>query len=133
MGVGVQRGLDGKCSGDGTGVLLGVLTGDGHGVSFGTRSGIDGHSGDQLGIGVSSLGTLFSPLSKGEISGSSEITQWILSVKFDGISDHLLASLSLFSCSMFSYFCSLSHCRTMCCRVNPTYSIETPFASGHLL
>ena len=47
MGVGIQRGLDGKCSGDGTGVSFGVLTGDGCGVSCGTRSSADGVSGDQ--------------------------------------------------------------------------------------
>ena len=46
MGVGVQSGLDGKCSGEGIGVPLGVLTGDSHGVSLGTRSGINGHLGD---------------------------------------------------------------------------------------
>ena len=47
MGVGVQSGLDGKISGGGTGVPLGVLTGNGCGVSLGTRSGVNGHSGDQ--------------------------------------------------------------------------------------
>ena len=47
VGVGVRRGLDGKCSGEGTGVPLGVLTGNGHGVSLGTKSGVDGCSGDQ--------------------------------------------------------------------------------------
>ena len=47
MGVGVQRGLDAKCSGDGPGVPFGVLTGDGRSVSFGTRSGANGCSGDQ--------------------------------------------------------------------------------------
>ena len=59
MGVGVRCGLDDKCPDEGTGVPFGVLTGDGHGVSFrecvgdghgvsfGTRSGIDGCSGDQ--------------------------------------------------------------------------------------
>ena len=47
MGVGVQGGLDGECPGKETGVPFGVLTGDGCGVSFGTRSGIDGYSGNQ--------------------------------------------------------------------------------------
>ena len=110
-----------------------MLTGDGHSVSFGPRSGIDGCSGNQYRIGVSSLGTLSSPLSKGEILGSTEITRWGLSVKSDGSSDRLLASLSLFSHSKFSSSCSLSHCQTMCCKMNPTYSIEMPFASGYLL
>ena len=36
-----------QMSGEGTGVALGVLTGDGIGASFGTRCGIDGHSGEQ--------------------------------------------------------------------------------------
>ena len=47
MGVGFQMGLDSECPGEGTGVPLGILTDDGHSVSFGTRSGIDQHSGDQ--------------------------------------------------------------------------------------
>ena len=48
LGVfGLSVGVDGKCPGEGTGVPFGVLTGDGHSVSFGTRSGIDGCSGDQ--------------------------------------------------------------------------------------
>ena len=47
VGVGVQWGLDGKCSGEEAGVPFGVLTGDGHCVSFGTRSSVDGYLGDQ--------------------------------------------------------------------------------------
>ena len=47
VGVGAQRGLYGKCSGEVTGDPFGVLTGDGLGVSFGTRSGVNGYFGNQ--------------------------------------------------------------------------------------
>ena len=47
VGVGVWCGLDGECPGEDAGVPSGVSTDDGHGVSSGTRSGIDGYSGDQ--------------------------------------------------------------------------------------
>ena len=47
MGVGVGYGLDGECPGEETGVSSGVLIGDGCGVSFGTKSNVDGCSGDQ--------------------------------------------------------------------------------------
>ena len=56
------------------------------------------------------LGTLSSPLSKGEIIGSTGITLRGLFVKSAGSSDHLLASLSLFSCSRFALSCSLNCC-----------------------
>ena len=131
--MGVQCGLEGKCPGEGTRVPFRELTCVGCGVSFGTRSGIDGCSGDIGGIGVSSLGTLSSPLSKGEIIGSTGITLWGLSAKSASSSDHPVASLSLFSCSRFSSSCSLSHCQTICCRMNSTYSNETCFASGYVL
>ena len=49
----------------------GVLTGDGRGVSLGTGSGVNGHLGDQGGVYVSSPGVLSSPLSKGDIIGST--------------------------------------------------------------
>ena len=111
----------------------GVMTGDGHGVSLGTRSGVDGHLGDQGGICISSLGVLSSPLSKGEIIGSTEITLLNLPVRSVGSSDYLLISLSLFSYSKFSSSFSLSLCRTMCCKMNSTYSSEMPSALGHLL
>ena len=101
MGVEVQWGLDGECPGEGTGVPFGALIGDICGVSFGTKSGVDGCSGDQQGIGVSSLGTLSSPLSKGEIMGSTGIVLQGFYVKSTGSSDHLLASLPLFSNSRF--------------------------------
>ena len=54
---------------------------------------------------MSSLGTLSSPLSKGEIIGSTGITLCGLSVKSAGRSDCLLAS-----CSRLSLSHSLSHC-----------------------
>ena len=47
VGVGVRNGLVGKCFGEGMGHPSGVPTGDGHGVSLGTKSGVDGCSGDQ--------------------------------------------------------------------------------------
>ena len=112
MGVWVQRGLDGECFGEGIGVPLGVLTGDGHSVSFGTKS-------------LSSL------LSKGEIIGSTGITLLDFLVRSVGSSDCLFISLSLFSCSRSSSSCSLSLCQTMCCKMNPAYSSETPSAFGH--
>ena len=111
----------------------GVMTGDGHGVSLGTRSGVAGCLGDQGGICVSSPGVLSSPLSKGDITGSTGITLLNLPVRSVGSSDCLLISLSLFSCSIFSSSFSLSLCRTMCCKMNSTYSSETPSALGHLL
>ena len=52
----------------------GAMTGEGHGVSLETRSGVDGCLGDQGGICISSPGVLSSPLSKGEIIGSTGIT-----------------------------------------------------------
>ena len=110
MGVGVQRGLDGKCSGEGTGVPLGVLTSDGCSVSLGTKLGVDGCSDDHRGIGVSSPRTLSSPLSKGEIIVSTGITLLDFLVRSVGSYDSLLISLSLFSCSKSSYSCSLSLC-----------------------
>ena len=133
VGVGVQKGLVGECLGEGMGDSSGVMIGDGHSVSLGARSGIDGHLGDQGGICVSSPEVLSSPLSKGEIMGSTGITLLNLPVRSVGNSDCLLISLSLFSCSNFSSFFSLSLCRTMCCKMISTYSSETPLTLGHLL
>ena len=50
---------------------------------------------------MSSSGTLSSQLLKGEIIGSTGITLQGLFVKSTGSSDHLLASLSLFSHYIF--------------------------------
>ena len=47
------------------------VTGDGHSVSLETRSGVDGRLGDQGGTSISFPGVLSSPLSKGEITGST--------------------------------------------------------------
>ena len=66
------------------------------------RSGVDGCLGDQGGICISSPGVLSSPLSKGEIIGSTGITLFNLFGRSVGSSDCLLFSLSLFSCSIFS-------------------------------
>ena len=109
MGVGVWWGLNDECYGERTGVPLGVLTSDGHSVSFGTNSSVDGYSGDPWGTGV----TLSSPLSKGEIIGSTGITLWGLSVNSAESLDCLLTSLSLLLCSGFSLSCSLNHCQTV--------------------
>ena len=132
VGVGIQKGLVGECLGEGMGDSSGVMTGDGRGVSLGTRSGVDGCLGDQGGTCVSSPGVLSSPLSKGEIIGSIGIMILNLLVRSVGSSDCLLISLSLFSCSKFSSSFSLSLCRTMCCKMNSTYSSEMPSALGHL-
>ena len=83
VGVWVQRGLDGECFGEGIGVPLGVLTGEGCSVSLGTKS-------------------LSSPLSKGEIIGSTGITLLDFLVRSVGSSGCLLILLSLFSCSKSS-------------------------------
>ena len=91
VGVWVQRGLDSECFGEEIGVPLGVLTGHGHGVSLGTKS-------------------LSSPLSKGEIIGSTGITLLDFLVRSVGSSDCLLISLSPFSHSKSSSSCSLSLC-----------------------
>ena len=133
VGVGVRKGLIGECLGEGMGEPSGVTTGDGCGVSIGTRSGVDGHLGDQGGTSISSPGVLSSPLSKEEIIGSTGMTLLNLSVRSVGSSDYLFISLSLFSCSNFSSSFSLSLCRTMCCKMNSTYSSEMPSVLGHLL
>ena len=95
VGVGVQKGLVGECSGEGMGHPSGVLTGNGHCVSLGARFGVDGCLRDKGGICVFSPGVLSSPLSKGEIIGSTGITLLDLPVRSVGSSDCLLISLSL--------------------------------------
>ena len=132
--VGIQKGLVGECFGEGMGGgdSSGVTTGDGHGVSLETRSDVDGCLGDQGGICISSPRVLSSPLSKGEIIGSTEITLLDLLIKSVGSSDCLLVSLSLFSHSNSSSY-SLSLCQTMCCKMNPAYSSEILSVFGHLL
>ena len=133
VGVEVLKGLVSECLGEGMGDPSGVMTGEGHGVSLETRSGVDGCLGDQGGTSISSPGVLSSPLSKGETTGSTGITLLNLSVISVGNYDCFLISLSLFSCSNFSSSFSQSLCRTMCCKMNSTYSSETPSALGHLL
>ena len=132
VGVGNRKGLVGECFGEGMGDSSGVMIGDGCGVCLVTRSGVDGHLGDQGGLCVSSPGVLSSPLLKGEIIGSTGMTLLDLLTRSVGSSDRLLVSLSLFSCSNSSSH-SLNLCQTMCCKMNPAYSSKIPSAFRHLL